>query len=96
MNNEIKYEKKNSKIILTCRDKIELSGVIKIENLNKDTFLVDTVNGKVLVEGSDLEMNKLQLEQGELTIIGKIDSIIYDDKVSKEKKKESFFTKLFK
>lgn len=96
MNSEIKPDVKKGKVVFSNRDKIELDGVNKIENLNSEEFLVDTSLGKVLIEGVNLEMQKLELEKGELVIVGKIDSIIYQDKSKTDKKKESFLSKLFK
>ena len=58
---------------------------LKILNLNSEEFLVDTSLGKVLIEGVNLEMQKLELEKGELVIVGKIDSIIYQDKSKTDK-----------
>ena len=96
MNSEVKRDNKNSSVKLYNREKVELTGVIKILNLNSEEFLLETTLGKVFVEGKDLEMNKIEQELGNLTITGIIDTITYNDKAKEEKKKESFFSKLFK
>ena len=96
MNNEVKHETKNSTIKLYNRNKLEITGVGKILNLNSEEFLLDTNLGNILIEGKDLEMNKLEQELGNLTITGEINTISYQDKSKQEKKKESFFSKLFK
>ena len=49
MNSEIKHETKNSSFKLYNREKVELTGILKILNLNSEEFLLETTLGKVLV-----------------------------------------------
>lgn len=85
-----------SMLNLVDRKKLEITGVKKIENLNSEEFLIDTTLGMLKVEGVNLEMKKLELEKGNLHIYGNINSIVYENKDIKEKKKQKFLSKLFK
>ena len=92
MNNEIKEQR----ITLDNRKRLELSGVKKLESLNKEEFFVLSVLGLILVKGNDLEMQHLDIEKGLLWITGYISSITYLDEENNKKKDEGFFKKLFR
>ena len=87
-------ENKGQELSLKDRQKLEITGVKKIESLNKEEFLVDTLLGLLLVKGNDLVMQQLDIDKGILWINGNIISLSYLD--NEKKKEESFFKKLFK
>lgn len=80
---------------LNDRKNINITGVKKIENFDDKEFLLETNMGFMIIKGSDLELIKLDTYQGDVSIKGKIDSIVYQDSKNK-KKDESVFEKLFK
>ena len=92
MNNELKEQI----LTLNNRKRLEITGVKKLESLNKTEFFVDTILGLLLVRGEDLEMQHLDIEKGILWIIGRISSISYLGEDTNKKKDEGFFKKLFK
>lgn len=92
MNNDLKEQI----LSLSNRKKLEITGVKKLESLNKNEFFVLTILGLLLVKGSDLEMQHLDIEKGILWIVGNIDSITYLDEENNKKKDEGFFKKIFK
>ncbi len=92
MNND----SKGQILTLNNRERLEITGVKKLESLNKTEFFVSTILGLLLVKGNNLEMQHLDIEKGILWIIGDIDSISYLDEDLKKKKDESFLKKLFK
>lgn len=92
MNNEVKEQR----LTLDNRKRLELSGVKKLESLNKEEFFVLSVLGLILVKGNDLEMQHLDIEKGLLWITGYISSITYLDEENNKKKDEGFFKKLFR
>ncbi len=91
-----KIELNEQSITLNNRKKLEITGVEKLENLNKEEFLVKTSLGMLMVTGSDLEMQHLDLEKHVLLISGTITSLEYLDEELDKNKKEGFFKKLFK
>lgn len=96
MNNDYKLnEFKEQTLTLNNRKKLEITGVKKLESLNKLEFFVSTSLGILIVKGESLEMQHLDIEKGVLWITGTINSIEYlDEKV--DIKKEGFLKKLFK
>jgi sporulation protein YabP len=86
----------NHIINMTNRKTINISGVKKIESFNDFEFLLETNMGYMEIKGSDLEIVKLDTYQGDVSIKGKIDSIIYNESSNKKNKEESIFSRLFK
>lgn len=79
------------------RKSIVVSGVKKIESFDSEEFLMETTLGYLVIKGSELEIIKLDTYQGNVSIKGRIDSLMYLDNTSGKKDKEnSFLNKLFK
>ena len=49
-----------------------------------------------LVKGTDLHVNRLSLEKGEVDLSGNIDSIAYSDVHAEQKQGENLFARLFR
>ena len=49
-----------------------------------------------MVKGTDLHVNRLTVEKGEVDLSGNIDSIAYSSVTPQAKQGDSFLTKLFK
>ena len=73
-----------------------ITGVKKIDNFDKEQFLLETIMGFMLIKGNDLELVKLDTLQGNISIKGTISSISYIEESSKKNKDESIFNRLFK
>ena len=52
--------------------------------------------GMLMVKGTDLHVNRLTVEKGEVDLSGNIDSIAYSSVTPQAKQGDSFLTKLFK
>ena len=66
------------------------------DNFDEKEFLLETIMGFMNIKGSDLEIVKLDTYQGDVTIKGKIDSLMYLESSKKKNKEDSIFNKLFK
>ena len=77
------------------RNNIFISGTKKVHNFNENEFLINTVMGDLNIKGTDLELIKLDTNDGNICIKGKIDSVIYTDNID-GRKENGFFGKLFK
>ena len=86
----------NHGISIAERKNVVVTGVKKIESFDNEEFLMDTTLGFLVIKGSGLEIIKLDTYQGNVSIKGKIDSIIYMDNGVSKSKEESFLGKLFK
>lgn len=80
-------------ITLKDRASLVVSGIEHIYSFNDKKVEVRTSAGEMVIEGENLDMSKLSLDENIINIEGTINSIVY----SKERKpQESFFKKVFK
>ncbi len=77
------------------RASITLTGVNKIVSFDDEEFLMETTVGNLRLLGEGLELLKLDTNDGNVKIKGKINSFTYIDSKLKNKE-ESVLTKLFK
>jgi sporulation protein YabP len=84
-----------SSITLNDRKNILVTGVKKIDSFSASEFMMDTVLGPLSIKGTDLEIVKLDTYQGNITIKGRLNSLVYSDEKTKTKE-ESLLGKLFK
>ena len=81
---------KENKIVLENRKKAIISGIEKVDNVNTNQISMQTNASTFFVLGSNLHIDKLDVESGHLEISGQIDGIKYTDK------KQNFFKRMFK
>ena len=87
----------NHGLTIAERKNIIVTGVKKIESFDSEEFLMETTLGFLVIKGSELEIIKLDTYQGNVSIKGRIDSLMYlDDVTGKKDKESSFLNKLFK
>lgn len=82
-------------IYLENREYLKITGVEQVESFNENIIEVYTTKGAINIKGSNMHINKLNVDDGTLKIEGKIDSIIYSNKSASTDKK-GFFKKIFK
>ncbi len=85
---------KNQSLILDNREKLSVSGVVDVESFNEESIIAVTDLGILIIRGTDLHINKLNLDINELIVEGDIFSLEYSD--SDNTKSKSFFGKMFK
>lgn len=83
----------NHVIKVVDRKSIVMSGIKRIINFDTNEFNLESNMGDIIIKGRDLEMIKLDTIDGNVSIKGSIDSIVY---AVSNKDKESLITKLFK
>lgn len=86
----------NHGISITERKTINITGVKKIDNFDNEEFLLETTMGYLAIKGEGLEIIKLDTYQGNVSIKGKLNSMVYMDNHKKPEKDEGIFSKLFK
>lgn len=79
---------------LDNRKALSLSGISEVDSFDDKSVTAYTDLGKLSINGENLNIKKLNLEMGELEVVGKISSLIYSD--SKSKNNKNLFFKLFK
>ncbi len=92
---EIRMEDKKSNLTLDSRKRLFLNGVLEVVSFNEEQINLNTNLGALVIKGEGLRMHKLDVQNGEVVIVGLINSYIYITKESKQDK-ESILAKLFK
>nr|WP_079524810.1 MULTISPECIES: sporulation protein YabP [Halobacillus] len=77
------------------RRNLEISGVREVDSFDSEEFLLQTSMGYLVIRGHNLQMKNLDLEEGEVSIKGRVDEMTYLDENQGEKAK-GLFSKLFK
>ena len=65
-------------LILESRRKLSVTAVKDVESFDEETVVMNTARGALIVRGSNLHMEKLSLESGEVIVEGTIDSLEYE------------------
>lgn len=79
------YEEKNRpaeiphNIILEGRARLLVSGVEDIDSFDDREIILRTPKGILVVRGSELHLEKLSLDSGEVAVEGTIDSMEYEE-----------------
>ena len=80
-------------IILESRRKLSVSAVRDVESFDEEVVVMNTAKGPLVVRGSDLHMEKLSLDSGDVIIKGIIDSLQFE---ADEAPSGGFFSRFFK
>lgn len=81
---------------LEQRENIFITGVNDVISFNEDMIVIDTKMDVLVIGGQNLHVNKLNLDDGELSVDGEINSLSYENDANTGKNKSSFFSKIFK
>ncbi len=91
-------EKRNTviphNIVLEGRRLLTVSGVSDVDSFDEETVVVFTELGELTVKGSDLHINKLSVDVGELTVEGDISALIYSENANTGS--GGFFSRVFR
>lgn len=79
-------------IVLESRERCTVSGVIEVLSFDEGEIVMETTHGLITVGGESLNVERLNLDVGELSLSGQVAAIIYSDG---PKDKKSFWSKLF-
>ena len=98
MNTDAERGRKNEhRISLRQRESMEINGVTDVVSFDEQAVVLQTVCGTMTVEGSSLHIHVLSMEEGIVTLDGKIFSISYEDTDDGDPNaKGTFFGKLFR
>ena len=70
-------------VYIDNRKKLVLTGVTDVGSFNEGNLRITTSLGEINVEGEDLQVSKLSLESGEMTVEGRVISVLYSDSPKK-------------
>ncbi len=83
-------------VIMENREKTSISGVEHVISFNEMVIILVTVQGNITIKGEDLDIKKLSLDDGNLSIEGYVTSITYTEKEDGKSKGIGFLGKMFK
>ena len=81
---------KAHKLIVNNRKTSMVTGVLDVLSFDLNEILLETEQGMLMVKGTDLHVNRLSVEKGEVDLSGNIDSIAYSDVHAEQKQGENF------
>lgn len=93
---EIKIDERKSNLALENRKRLSLTGVVEVLSFDDEKILLNTSVGMLTVKGQGLKMNKLDVQNGDVIIVGNIGFMVYSGSEIKKKEKVSIFARLFK
>ncbi len=67
---------------LTNRETLSLTGISDVDSFNEEEILAVCSCGELTIKGNTLHIEELNLENGILTVSGKIVSLTYSEKFS--------------
>ncbi|NLK71886.1 MAG: sporulation protein YabP [Clostridiales bacterium] len=93
MEDQKTFKTNNQNIFVENRQKISITEVQDVESFDDELIQVSTPKGKIVIKGLNLQVQKLDLEEGKVIINGSINAINY---IEKEDKGKSFLGKILK
>lgn len=81
-------------VILKGRKSLDITGVKEVESFDNEEFLLETSLGFLSVRGHNLHIKNLDVDEGIISIEGKVDDLVYVDQPTEKSK--GFIGKLFK
>lgn len=87
---------KAHKVVFNNRKSGMVTGVLDVISFDLNEILLETELGLLTVKGTDLHVNRLNLEKGEVDLAGNVDSFAYSGSNQSVRHEDGFFAKLFK
>lgn len=84
------------KLVINNRKTSVVTGVLDVLSFDLNEIILQTEQGMLMVKGTDMHVNRLTLEKGEVDLSGNIDSVIYTEIKGGDKQGENFLMKLFR
>ena len=88
--------KRTHKVSLSNRRTCNLTGICDVLSFDVNEIILETDQGMLMIKGSELHVNRLTLEKGEVDVDGTVDSLVYSSNESYRKTGESLFNRLFR
>ena len=87
---------KSHTLNVSNRKVVTITGVNDVLSFDSGEVLLDTIDGILMIRGSELHVSRLTLEKGEVDVDGKVDSLTYSEGKGFNKHGESLLGRLFK
>lgn len=84
------------RLVIDQREDVMIEGVSEVISFDEESVVCETVMGLMIVKGINLHIEKLNLDQGILAIVGEVDSLEYGDGNSFSKASGGILGRIFK
>ena len=81
-----KLEDNRGNLVLECRKKLTMTGIVEVISFDEEKIMLNTKLGPLTIKGLGLKMNKLDVQNGDVIIVGEISAMIYSSKEIKKEK----------
>lgn len=83
-------------LMLEKRSRLTLTGVLEVISFDELSVIADTDCGVIVVKGEGLHIDSLNLEKGDMSLEGTVDSLTYEESDSYFSPKGSLLGRLFR
>lgn len=90
---EEKRPKLPHSLIIEDRRNLSVSGVTEVDNFNDEEITLYTCWGQLCIKGENLQLSVLNTDSGDVSASGKINSVVYSERLEKH---PGFFSRVFK
>ncbi len=66
-------------VIMEDRARLSVSGVTDVESFDDRQIVAKTTKGNLIIRGSELRIDKLSLDTGELVVVGLVTDLGYEE-----------------
>ncbi|WHE07415.1 sporulation protein YabP [Thermoanaerobacterium thermosaccharolyticum] len=87
---------KPQNISVQNREKMQITGVDNVVSFDDETVVLETSMGLLTIKGQELHINKLNLDDGNVSIDGELISITYSDRSGIIGKSGGFLSRMFR
>ena len=91
MNRAESGAQKTSRAVIENRKTLTLCGIENIVSFDENFVVLDSIGSLVTVDGSNLQIAKMDTDSGEIVIVGQINGLVYSDKKPRTRKIGGFF-----
>ena len=81
-------------LVLNSRERLSINGIKEIISFDESNVNIKTLLGELSIEGSNIQINILNIDKGELELQGKITGLNYNDRYDSDR--SSLLSKIFK
>ena len=74
-----KFSNTPQNIILEDRARLSVTGVLDVDSFDDRQIVAKTVKGTLIMRGSDLHIDKLSLDTGDLVVTGLVTELGYEE-----------------
>jgi len=74
-----KFSNTPQNIILEDRARLSVTGVLDVDSFDDRQIVAKTVKGTLILRGSDLHIDKLSLDTGDLVVTGLVTELGYEE-----------------